>query len=143
MVLDILDRVQLEPDMNFNNYTIKAQEALQKATEIAAGNQQQVIETEAIAAGQIAPDGTPMPAGVPGQPGAPAPVAEEPLIQPPEMVGPVRPTPSEIIHQAFSQSPLQQHVDLVNRAGAVSVEISGSILFGLGSAAISSEGRSL
>ena len=31
--------------MNFNNYTIKAQEALQKATEIAAGNQQQVIET--------------------------------------------------------------------------------------------------
>ncbi len=31
--------------MNFNNYTIKAQEALQKATEIASGNQQQVIET--------------------------------------------------------------------------------------------------
>lgn len=30
--------------MNFNNYTIKAQEALQKATEIASGNQQQVIE---------------------------------------------------------------------------------------------------
>jgi len=31
--------------MNFNNYTIKAQEALQKATEIAGGNEQQVIET--------------------------------------------------------------------------------------------------
>ena len=31
--------------MNFNNYTIKAQEALQKATEIASANQQQVIET--------------------------------------------------------------------------------------------------
>ena len=31
--------------MNFNNYTIKAQEALQKATEIASGKGQQVIET--------------------------------------------------------------------------------------------------
>ncbi len=31
--------------MNFNNYTIKAQEALQKATEIATGRGQQVIET--------------------------------------------------------------------------------------------------
>lgn len=31
--------------MNFNNYTIKAQEALQKATEVASTNQQQVIET--------------------------------------------------------------------------------------------------
>ena len=31
--------------MNFNNYTIKSQEALQKATEIASGGQQQVIET--------------------------------------------------------------------------------------------------
>jgi len=31
--------------MNFNNYTIKAQEALQKATEIATSNQQQIIET--------------------------------------------------------------------------------------------------
>ena len=31
--------------MNFNNYTIKSQEALQKATEIATGNGQQVIET--------------------------------------------------------------------------------------------------
>lgn len=31
--------------MNFNNYTIKSQEALQKATEIASGNSQQVIET--------------------------------------------------------------------------------------------------
>ncbi len=31
--------------MNFNNYTLKAQESLQKATEIATGNGQQVIET--------------------------------------------------------------------------------------------------
>ncbi|MBC6427267.1 MAG: ATP-dependent chaperone ClpB [Ekhidna sp.] len=31
--------------MNFNNYTIKAQEVLQKATEIASGNDQQIIET--------------------------------------------------------------------------------------------------
>ncbi len=31
--------------MNLNNYTIKSQEALQKATEIASGNQQQAIET--------------------------------------------------------------------------------------------------
>lgn len=31
--------------MNFNNYTIKSQEALQKATEIAAGAGQQIIET--------------------------------------------------------------------------------------------------
>src|SRR5690606_34125100 len=30
--------------MNFNNYTIKAQETIQKASEIAAGNQQQAIE---------------------------------------------------------------------------------------------------
>ncbi|MFD1770220.1 ATP-dependent chaperone ClpB [Sphingobacterium suaedae] len=30
--------------MNFNNYTIKAQEAIQKASEITAGNQQQAIE---------------------------------------------------------------------------------------------------
>ncbi|MCC2547594.1 ATP-dependent chaperone ClpB [Hymenobacter sp. BT175] len=31
--------------MNFNNYTIKAQEAVQKATELAGANQQQAIET--------------------------------------------------------------------------------------------------
>ncbi|MFK7952543.1 MAG: ATP-dependent chaperone ClpB [Ekhidna sp.] len=31
--------------MNFNNYTIKAQEAIQKATEISTGNGNQVIET--------------------------------------------------------------------------------------------------
>ncbi|WP_421891267.1 ATP-dependent chaperone ClpB [Marinoscillum sp.] len=31
--------------MNFNNYTIKSQEALQKATEIASGGGQQIIET--------------------------------------------------------------------------------------------------
>jgi ATP-dependent Clp protease ATP-binding subunit ClpB len=34
--------------MNFNNYTIKAQEAIQKASEIAAGHQQQAIETAHI-----------------------------------------------------------------------------------------------
>ena len=34
--------------MNFNNYTIKAQEAIQKASEIAAGNQQQAIEAAHI-----------------------------------------------------------------------------------------------
>ncbi|MEI2273429.1 ATP-dependent chaperone ClpB [Sphingobacterium sp. ML3W] len=34
--------------MNFNNYTIKAQEAIQKASEIAAENQQQAIETAHI-----------------------------------------------------------------------------------------------
>lgn len=34
--------------MNFNNYTIKAQEAIQKASEIATGNQQQAIETAHI-----------------------------------------------------------------------------------------------
>ncbi len=70
-------------------------------------------------------------------------VVEQSVTPLPEMEGPPRPTPDEIIHQAFSQSTLQQHVDLVNRAGAVSVEISGSILFGLGSAEISPEGRSL
>ncbi len=31
--------------MNFNNYTIKSQEALQKATEIAGSNEQQAVET--------------------------------------------------------------------------------------------------
>jgi len=31
--------------MNFNQYTIKAQEAIQKASEIASGKQQQIIET--------------------------------------------------------------------------------------------------
>jgi len=31
--------------MNFNNFTIKAQEAIQKASEITSGNQQQAIET--------------------------------------------------------------------------------------------------
>src|SRR4051794_28037219 len=31
--------------MNFNNYTIKSQEAIQKATEIAGAHEQQAIET--------------------------------------------------------------------------------------------------
>ncbi|PRD47096.1 ATP-dependent chaperone ClpB [Sphingobacterium haloxyli] len=34
--------------MNFNNYTIKAQEAIQKASEMAVGNQQQAIEAPHI-----------------------------------------------------------------------------------------------
>ncbi|MGV3505505.1 MAG: ATP-dependent chaperone ClpB [Adhaeribacter sp.] len=37
--------------MNFNNYTIKSQEAIQKATEIAGANQQQAIETGHILKG--------------------------------------------------------------------------------------------
>ncbi len=42
--------------MNFNNYTIKSQEAIQKATEIAAGNQQQAIETGHILKGILETD---------------------------------------------------------------------------------------
>ncbi|GAB3529378.1 ATP-dependent chaperone ClpB [Pontibacter brevis] len=42
--------------MNFNNYTIKAQEAIQKATEIAGGNQQQAIETGHILKAILATD---------------------------------------------------------------------------------------
>src|SRR5215218_113193 len=37
--------------MNFNNYTIKSQEAIQKATEVAGSNQQQAIETGHILKG--------------------------------------------------------------------------------------------
>ena len=69
--------------------------------------------------------------------------AEEPVEEFPEIEGPLLPTPAEIIHHAFSQTPLQQHVELLNRAGAVSIEISDNILFGLASAALSSEGRQL
>lgn len=42
--------------MNFNNFTIKAQEAIQKASEIAAGNQQQAIETAHILKGLLTAD---------------------------------------------------------------------------------------
>ncbi|MXV52143.1 ATP-dependent chaperone ClpB [Pedobacter sp. HMF7647] len=42
--------------MNFNNFTIKAQEAIQKASEIAAGNQQQAIETAHILKGLLTVD---------------------------------------------------------------------------------------
>ncbi|HEY4326707.1 MAG TPA: ATP-dependent chaperone ClpB [Mucilaginibacter sp.] len=42
--------------MNFNNYTIKAQEAVQKASEIAAGNQQQAIETAHLLKGLLLVD---------------------------------------------------------------------------------------
>jgi len=71
-------------------------------------------------------------------------VAVEELVEEsPEIEGPLLPTPAEIIHHAFSQTPLQQHVELLNRAGAVSIEISDNILFGLASAALSPEGRQL
>ena len=42
--------------MNFNNFTIKAQEAVQKATEIAAGNQQQAIENAHLLKGLLLVD---------------------------------------------------------------------------------------
>lgn len=42
--------------MNFNNYTIKAQEAIQKASEIAMGNQQQAIEPAHILKGLMMVD---------------------------------------------------------------------------------------
>jgi len=42
--------------MNLNNFTIKAQEAIQKASEIASGNQQQVIETAHILKGLLSVD---------------------------------------------------------------------------------------
>ena len=42
--------------MNFNNYTIKAQEAVQKASEIAGGNQQQAIETAHLLKGLLLVD---------------------------------------------------------------------------------------
>ena len=42
--------------MNLNNFTIKAQEAVQKASEIASGNQQQAIETAHILKGLLSVD---------------------------------------------------------------------------------------
>lgn len=69
--------------------------------------------------------------------------AEDRVEQLLEIEGPLLPTPAEIIHYAFSQSPLQQRVDLLNRAGAVSIEISDNILFKPGSAALSTDGRHL
>ena len=42
--------------MNFNNFTIKAQEAIQKASEIAKGNQQQAIETAHLLKGLLTVD---------------------------------------------------------------------------------------
>jgi ATP-dependent Clp protease ATP-binding subunit ClpB len=41
------------PDMNFNNYTIKAQEAVQQASAITEGNQQQAIETAHLLKGLL------------------------------------------------------------------------------------------
>lgn len=46
----------LNRDMNFNNFTIKAQEAVQQASEIAQGNQQQAIETAHILKGLLTVD---------------------------------------------------------------------------------------
>jgi ATP-dependent Clp protease ATP-binding subunit ClpB len=42
--------------MNFNNFTIKAQEAIQKASEIASGNQQQAIENVHLLKGLLLVD---------------------------------------------------------------------------------------
>ncbi|MBP8067123.1 MAG: AAA family ATPase, partial [Pedobacter sp.] len=42
--------------MNFNNFTIKAQEAIQKASEIAQGNQHQAIETVHLLKGLLSVD---------------------------------------------------------------------------------------
>jgi ATP-dependent Clp protease ATP-binding subunit ClpB len=42
--------------MNFNNFTIKAQEAIQKASEIAQGNQQQAIESSHLLKGLLTVD---------------------------------------------------------------------------------------
>lgn len=42
--------------MNFNNFTIKAQEAIQKASEIAQGNQQQAIENAHLLKGLLSVD---------------------------------------------------------------------------------------
>src|SRR5471030_631895 len=42
--------------MNFNNFTIKAQEAVQKAQEITTGNQQQDIETAHLLKGLLLVD---------------------------------------------------------------------------------------
>jgi ATP-dependent Clp protease ATP-binding subunit ClpB len=46
----------MKGSMNFNNFTIKAQEAIQKASEIAQGNQQQAIETAHILKGLLTVD---------------------------------------------------------------------------------------
>jgi len=42
--------------MNFNNFTIKAQEAVQKASEITSGNQQQAIEPAHLLKGLLLVD---------------------------------------------------------------------------------------
>ena len=42
--------------MNFNNFTIKAQEAIQKAQEIAGGNTNPAIETSHILKGLLLVD---------------------------------------------------------------------------------------
>jgi ATP-dependent Clp protease ATP-binding subunit ClpB len=44
------------PDMNFNNFTIKSQEAVEKATEIATAQQNQAIETAHLLKGMLMVD---------------------------------------------------------------------------------------
>lgn len=46
----------VDKHMNLNNFTIKAQEAVQKASEIASGNQQQAIETAHLLKGLLTVD---------------------------------------------------------------------------------------
>jgi ATP-dependent Clp protease ATP-binding subunit ClpB len=42
--------------MNFNNFTIKSQEAIQRAQQIAASNEQQSIETSHLLKGMLEVD---------------------------------------------------------------------------------------
>src|SRR5665213_3082870 len=50
------DSSKIKTSMNFNNFTIKAQEAVQKASEIATGNQQQAIEPAHLLKGLLLVD---------------------------------------------------------------------------------------
>src|SRR6201995_1539735 len=52
----LLDQYINSKNMNFNNFTIKAQEAVQKASEIATGNQQQAIEPAHLLKGLLLVD---------------------------------------------------------------------------------------
>ncbi len=55
-ILNIWDQVSLYPIMNLDNFTIKSQEAVQKATEIAAAKQHQAIETSHLLKGMLMVD---------------------------------------------------------------------------------------
>lgn len=77
--------------------------------------------------------------------------AEPPLEQVPEqhsislqaLEGPPLPAPTEVVQQALARSHLLQGVDVLTRPGAVSIEISGNILFEPASAALSPAGLQL